>query len=136
MMSLCDIIQSHAKHFCTYLLTNTPGDKQKWMWMPQIRNTQEGIINFQENVQEFMLAINRWWRSLSARTTSFLSSHNWTSNWWISTDSTYYIFKIFILKKMTMNSIIEVLDIENTYVQELMHILKTKLKETPKQTMM
>ena len=35
-----------------------------------------------------------------------------------------------------MNSIIEVLDLENTYVQELMHILKTKLKETPKQTMM
>ena len=36
--------------------------------------------------------------------------------------STYYLFKNLILNKTAMNSIRELLDIEGTYVRELMHM--------------
>ena len=89
MISLCNIIQGHAIHLCTYLLINTTRDKQKWMWRWQIINAQEGIINGKENVQDFMLAITWWWRSLSAGLKQYLASRIRTSDRWITIDSIY-----------------------------------------------
>ena len=53
------------------------------------------------------------------------------SDWLEYSDYTYYIKK-FILKKKSKNLIRERLELENTYVWELMHILKTKSKTNPK----
>ena len=43
-------------------------------------------------------------------------------------ESTYYNFKNRILNKTSMNSIIEQLEFENTYVRIFLHVWKTKSK--------